>query len=205
MKPINPKRCMLGFLYVVTTLLISSCASTKVLSTWKDTESTNAPLKKVLVMTVLPSQTSSNLLEDAFSSQLRQDGVETVLSDKVFAQQPSKEKVLEYAARNRIDSVLVSRLTGENEERVYYPPPTAYWSPYPYYSRWDSYYPHIYDYRGNVATYKYYYLETNVYEVSSKKLIWSATTETLEPENVAKETQVLAEKIVKAMKDDGLV
>jgi len=160
----------------------------------------------VLVVTGLQSNGDNQLLQDALVKRLKEDGVEAIAGYKAFKGSglPTKDQVIKYAVQNQVDSVLVSRITGENTEAIYHPP-TTYAVPYPYYSYWDSYYPHIYDRAGFSTKYKYYYLESNIYAVNDKTLIWTAVTEAMDPKNMAKKIKVFANEIFSAIRSGALI
>lgn len=193
-------------LLVLIAALLAACANAPVLNSWRNKGYDNIPLKKVLVVTGLQSNGDSHLLQDALVMQLQENGVEAIAGYTVFkgAGHPAKEQVIKYAIRNQVDSVLVSRITGENTEAIYHPS-IAYAAPYAYYSYWDTYYPHIFDRAGFAAKYKYYYLESNIYAVNDKTLIWTAVTEALDPRNMTKEIKVFASEIVSAIKGSALI
>ena len=191
---------------VLVTALLAACASTVALNTWKDKGYDNTRLKKILVVTGLQRNADDRLLQDSLVNQLKENGVEAIAgyTELKDSGHPAKEQVINYAARHGFDAVLVSRITGENTEAVYHPP-IAYAAPYPYYSYFDTYYPHIYDRAGFAAKYKYYYLESNIYAVNDKSLIWTAVSEALDPQNMTEEIKVFANKIVSAIKDGALI
>ena len=193
-------------LMVLAALQLMACANTVVLNSWRNKGYDNTPLKKVLVVTGLRSSDDSHLLQDALVMQLKENGVEAIAGYAVFkgAGHPTKEQVLKYAIRNQVDSVLVSRITGENTEAIYHPS-IAYAAPYAYYSYWDTYYPHLFDRAGFSEKYKYYYLESNIYAVNDKTLIWTAVSEAVKPQNMADEIKVFANKIVSAIKGSALI
>lgn len=193
-------------LIVLVASLLAACASTVALNTWKDKGYDNFTLKKVLVVTGLQRNADNRLLEDALVMHLKENGVQAIAGYTVFKGSgvPAKEQVIKYAVRNQVDSVLVSRITGENTDAIYHPS-IAYAAPYAYYSYWDSYYPHIYDRAGFAGKYKYYYLESNIYAVNDKSLVWTGVTEAMDPKNMTKEIKVFANEIVSAIKKSALI
>jgi hypothetical protein len=58
---------------------------------------------------------------------------------------------------------------------------------------------------GYTATYKYYNVETNVYHVSTEKLVWSAASQTVDPTDINKESKEFASKIVRSLKESNLI
>jgi hypothetical protein len=191
---------------VLVASLLAACANTVVLNAWRDKGYDNTPLKKVLVVTGLQRNSDSHQLQDALVMQLKESGVEAIAGYTVFkgSGHPAKEQVMKYAIQNQVDSILVSRITGENTEAIYHPS-TTYGVPYPYYSYWDTYYPRMYDRAGFAAKYKYYYLESNIYAVYDKKLVWTAVSEAMDPKNMANEIKVFANQIVSAIKSSALI
>ena len=187
-------------------LLLAACANTVAFNAWRAKGYDNIPLKKVIVVTGLQRNADNHLLQDALVMKLKENGVDAIAGYTVFksSAHPAKEQVIKYAVQNQVDSVLISRVTGENTEAIYHPP-TTYAVPYPYYSYWDTYYPHIYDRAGFVAKYKYYYLETNIYAVHDKALIWTAVSDPMDPQNVTKEIKNFANGIVAAIKRSELI
>ena len=187
-------------------LLPAACANTVVFNAWRDKGYDNIPLKKVIVVTGLQRNADNHLLQDALVMKLKENGVDAIAGYTALkgSDHPAKEQVIKYAIQNQVDSVLISRVTGENTETIYHPP-TTYAVPYPYYSYWDTYYPHIYDRAGFVAKYKYYYLETNIYAVHDKALIWTAVSDPMDPQNVTKEIKNFANGIVAAIKRSELI
>ena len=203
MKLLNKRKTVL---IVLVTLLLAACASTVTLNTWKDKGYDNFTLKKVLVLTGLQRKADNHLLEDALVMHLKANGIEAIAGYTVFngSGVPAKEQVIKYAVRNQVDSVLVSRITGENSDSIYHPS-ISYAAPYAYYSYWDSYYPHIYDRAGFAGKYKYYYLESNIYAVNDKSLVWTAVTQAVDPKNLTKEIKGFADEIISAIKNSALI
>lgn len=203
MKFFNQRRMVL---VVIVTSLLAACASTTVLNAWRDKGYDNLPLKKVLVVTGLQGDVDNHRLQDALVMRLKENGVEAIAGYRVFKGSglPARDQVIKYAVRNQVDSVLISRITGENTEAIYHPQ-AAYTAPYRYYSYWDTYYPHIYDRAGFAAKYKYYYLESNIYAVNDKTLIWTAVTGAMDPQNMANEIKGFAKEIVATIKSSALI
>jgi len=195
------------FFVVLTAVLLASCAENKViLNSWVDKAYDNTTLNKVLVVSGLQSSGDDRLLQDALVAQLRAGGVDAVAEHKVFkgSRHPTKEQIMAYAIQNHFDSVLVTRITGENSGAVFQLTP-HYGSPYPYYSYWDTYYPHLYDRPGFAAKYKFYYLESNIYAVTNKELVWTTVSQPMDPRNMTGKIEAFAGDIISAIKRNGLM
>jgi hypothetical protein len=201
--------CYIKLLTVtIVAIILSACATTKFTGVWTNENYKGGPIKSIMVVGVAKNERNRNIFETAVAKAFSEQGVRAVTSVKTLdGKKPSKENVIEAAKANQIQAVLVTRLVGVTEEQVYNPP-TAYAAPYPYYYRWNSYYPHMYDYVGSpgyYTTYQNVHLETNIYDVTGKQLIWSAASETFNPEDVNDVVNELAEKFVEQLKSDKLI
>jgi hypothetical protein len=187
--------------------LLSACAHTKLTAVWSDDAYLGGPMKKVMVVVVLDNSINRKIVESALVEELKQNGVEGIASNKALgSKELSKENITQAAKENQVDGLMAVRLTGVDQEQVYHAP--VYSIPYPYYYTWDSYYPHMHEnlgMPGYTATYKYYNVETNVYHVSTEKLVWSAASQTVDPTDINKESKEFASKIVRSLKESNLI
>ena len=201
----NLRICSLTVLVII--VFANACTSTKLTAVWKDDSYTGGPMKKVMVVAALDSTVNRKIVESALVEELKQNGVQGIASNMALGDQKlSEANVIETAKQNQVDGLMAMRLTGVDEEQVYHPP--TYSVPYPYYYTWDSYYPYMHEQvgmPGYTATYKYYNVETNVYAASTEKLVWSAASQTVDPKDINKEAQEFARKIVRSLKDKGLI
>ena len=175
---------------------------------WTDENYTQIPLQTMMILGVAENPRNRNIFESAMTAELEKHGVKAVSSAKLMGDKEiNKENVAQTAEENQMQAVLVTRLVGTKEEQVYHPP-TYSGVPDPYYRRWDSYYPHMYDYAytpGYMASYTNVHLETSVFDVKGRNLVWSAATETFEPQNINEEAKKLAEILVRKMRESKLV
>lgn len=188
-------------------LFLASCASTQLTALWSDESYNGGPLKKVLVVAVLGNPQNRRIVEKALATELNQNGVEALSSAEVLGDKElDKDIVVAAASDNEVDSVMAVRLLGVDEEYAYHAP-SGYSIPDPYYYRWNTYYPRMYDHvdSGYMVSYKYVNLETNIFSTETKSLVWSAATETFDPQDINKEAQQFAQKIVKGVRKSGLV
>jgi hypothetical protein len=199
-----------GILCLATVLFLAlfGCASTTVTGVWRDESYKQTPIKSIMVIGVAENTRNRNIFESAMVAEFEKRGVRAIPSAKLLKDQEiNKKNVVEAAINSQMQAVLVTRLVGTKKEQVYHPP-TSYGVPDPYYRRWDSYYPHMYDYAyapGYMATYTNVVLETSVFAVKEQSLIWSAASETFEPQNINEEVKKLAEILVRKMRESKLV
>jgi len=170
-------RQMLFFLLLITSLLASACATTAVTNAWRD-PTYQGPIKKVLVIGVSQKKAVQRFFEDEFVRQLRAAGTDAIAGYTIlpYEEDINKDFIAAKAKESGADTVLVTRPLGRTTERTYVPG-QVYAVPAPYY-RWGSYYGQAYS-PGYVVEDEYVYVETNLFDLQSEKLIWSAQSETL--------------------------
>jgi len=163
------------FLLLTLSPLLLSCASTKTIKVWKD-EGYSQRLRKVLVIAVADQDYMRNHFENVLSNSLTSRGIEAVPSNKIFPQSLKLDrKAIEAKVRELgIGSVLVTRSTGKTEESWLDPGytfvvPVGYYEWYGFYS--DSF--AMVTIPGQAYDAEFFSLTTNIYDVSSEKLIWS--------------------------------
>jgi hypothetical protein len=184
-------------------LALGACASTTLESVWKQPDYAGPAVRKVMVMGVSEDATIRRAFEDEFSGQLRARGLEAVPS---YTEIPAdgkvdREQIRRALGRVGADSVLITRLVRLEKETVVTP---AVYSPaytgsfYGYYGNAWTYQPSVYQY--NVAT-----VETNLWNVASEQMIWSATTRTFDPERIRNELPEFSRLLVDSLAGSGLL
>ena len=114
-------------------------------------------------------------------------------------QREEGKKLLE---KNGIDGVLIISVLDVKEEE-YYVPGTAYYQPmtlHPYYGAYYGYWTTVYD---RVYTPGYYessteiFLESNLYDIATEELLWSAQSKTVNAESIPELVRAYADLLVK--------
>jgi hypothetical protein len=180
---------------------LTSCASTELSEAWFDSSYTGGPLESVLVVGVSDNVRRRGLFEQELTSRFNSRGVAAVASMSVAptVEDLDEESVKKKARELDIESVIVTKLLSVDKERYYVSgQPTRY---YGYYDRATG--------RelspGFWAEYEIVKLETNLYDVASDKLIWSAASETFDPPPIEKFVQSLSKKIIDDLTKRGLL
>ena len=202
MKPLL--RCLL-----VCVLILSSCTSTKITSSWKLPNKTIhiEKLHKVLVVALLYNETNSRMAEDHMVAYLQGKGIASYMyfsngfnkNDEAAIQQKIKE--------DGFDGAITMRLIDVDKDSYYKPKSTD--ANYPnYYSSFGSYFyrnrminqtPDIY------ITTKTFTVETTVYSIQENKLIWTGITKSIDPKGMHKMTSEVAKAVYKKMCKEGFV
>lgn len=192
----------------VFALLVAACAQTDVRNTWKAPDDSGPPLRKVMVVGVTSRADVRRTFEDAFVAQLKAGGVDAVPS---YASEPDlgpeSKDVLRTAVRaNGVDGVLVARLVRRDQQTQVIPGtpvPAGVMRPglYGYYPHaWVGHYEPATVVQTDVVT-----AEVKVFRTASEALIWTATTETFAPNDVAKSSRDYAQVVIKALTKDRLL
>jgi hypothetical protein len=186
---------------VFAAMFLSACASTQFTGVWTDENYKGGPIKSIMIVGVAKNQRNRNIFESAMVNAFNQQGVHAVASTKLLDDKKiTKENVIQAAEANHLQTVLVTRFTGKTQQEVYNPPN--------YYYGWDSFYPTMYGYVGSpgyYTTFQYVHLETNIYTLPQKQMIWSAASQTVDPDNINQDSVEFAQKVVEKLKSSKLI
>jgi hypothetical protein len=200
---------------LLTIIVIFECCSpsTYITGSWK----TPAPLTKQYSMIMVAALTNNTIaratLENDMANTLGSSA--TVLKSidefppNVTGSDSSKVALMNKVKNKNVDAILtISILSKETESRYIsgrgpYDPLgyTFYDDFWGYYNYW---YPHFYD-QGYYVQNKVYFIETNLYDTQTQKLIWSAQSKTYNPEDLNNFSKEFASVIVSKMKTDGVL
>ena len=188
-------RVMYGIL-MLSAVLITSCATTKVSSVWKDREYNIQP-KKIMVIGIAKSSADKRITEDEFVRQIKERGTDAVASYMVLPDSKQsndvaiEEKVKELGA----DAMLIARLVSREAVR---PTSAAAISPSVGFGTWHSFFGLSYQMSSSGYD-RYMIMETNLYQVSKDNLIWAATSRTEIDGSDQKNIQSYISVMVKSM------
>ncbi len=190
-------------------LFLSSCANTKISQSWVEPNHKKA-YNDILVIGIAESQQNRRAYESYFVEELQTVGVEGEASYKLIKDSKINREVVTKAIKGlEIDAVIVTHLVGVDEETVYRPS-MDYMPMYGggYYGGLYSYYPHVNTYvhrPGYYTTHETYTLETNLYDVESEELVWSARSRTFAPESVDEVITDLTKLLIKDLSEKNLI
>jgi hypothetical protein len=197
-------RLFRGAVFAAAAMLLCACASTTLQSAWFDTSYKGGAFRKILVVGVGANVTDRRVFEDIFSQKLTAAGTPGIpgyqfLADDARANEPGWNAGI---AQSGADGLLLVRVLGiDTKTRVsttmvpgpgFYGPYAGWWGPsmvaVPEVSQYDL---------ANV--------ETNLFDVKAKRLVWAGTTQTYNPTTVAKETPGFADLIIGQLAARGLI
>lgn len=196
-------RSTLAWAAVALAALVSGCETTTIRSAWFDTEFTGPPMRKIVVLGGGISSIESRVFEDQFVEKLRAAGVEAVaghtlgLDDDKLGSDAFASKVNDTGAQGLL---LVRLLNVDTRTQV----TTTMvhggmgWGRGPWGGPWAA--------GGSsmrtmvpvqqVTQYDVAAVETKLFHVQTKQVVWAATTSTQNPRTVARETPAFAELII---------
>jgi hypothetical protein len=188
---------------IVLACLVASCASTTLQSTWRDPAYQGGAFKRIFVLTLSTRDvTARRVLEDVVVAKLTAGGVEAVPAWQFLANDgPADESALTAAVTaSRADALLMVRLLGVDTQLTVWPPPMGpgpRFGWYGFYSGWYAY-PQVTQTQTAVV-------ETTLFDVRSQRIVWSATSETLNPSSVQRDAPGFADVILASLRKDGLL
>jgi hypothetical protein len=159
--------------YLTTGLIVATgltaCTMTRMTS-WSDPAFKNRPIGKTMVLGIPEEGSTSQRYEGYFVEKLQEQGVDGTSCYSLL--QPTEiiteEELVQYLQQHGYDSILVTRIVGERDHAQ-----VASGGSYP------SYYGDYYGFYSHTMTHTYvdnimeYILETNLYDVESRKLVWT--------------------------------
>jgi hypothetical protein len=182
---------------LLATAALAGCATTtKVTSSWKDPAAAKAKVEKVLVVGLVPEESVRRNLEETLAKELRQKGAQALPSAQFIQEGSSltREKVKQVVEGNDFDSVLVAQYQGTERKFEYVP------------GTYEDYFGYMYPtvYRpGYTRETREVKLESRLFHAENGgKMVWSATTSTVDPTSAGKAIPEVAKKIVDRLDKD---
>ncbi len=201
---------------LVFTLCLAGCSSgTKITGSWKAPE---AMKYKTFFVTVLNRDlTVRTAVEGNLSSSLTKSGVNVTKSVELFSPatkietKTEREQVIKKIQAGGYEAIMAISLIKKEENTYYVPGTTAAYDPKSL-GGFSGMFPGYYD--NGVSTYstpgyyqtdKIYFIESNVYDGKTLKLVWSAQSQTFNPVNIKAASSEFSSVVVDALKKDKLI
>ena len=192
------------FLLSICSTLFTSCATTTITDTWKD-KAYQGNAQNIVVIMVARTQYLRDMFEGRFVAELRARGNNATQSNKIvtFEQLTDKELVKSKIKSTDADTVLIARLVDSKTIKAYEPGhvnavPIAY-------SYWGTYYEIVSVDYGYTDDIQVAYIETNLYDVKTEKLVWSARSKTERSGGEQHLINTFIDRIVKKLSSDKII
>jgi hypothetical protein len=207
---------MKAFYYLLATLFLVSCSSTRVVDSWTNKEYSNYKPKKVLIVGITDNLTARTIFEEQLKNELALRGIEAIESSNVFAATFTSSKQteddinreIEKISKDGIDAVLISAVKGVDEKESY--SGDVYRTGY-YWRRFGRYYylyQDVYFDKGYYNNYKVYHIEASLYnlkENNDKSLVWVASYDIVDPKNINATVDDYVKAIIKSLENEQLI
>jgi hypothetical protein len=188
-------------------LLLLACASTKLAQVWKAPQP-GPPPRKVLVVAVVPQETSRRQMEGALVERLQKRGLQAVPVNALApdGQPLDRAKVEELVRREGFDGVVVSRYAGTTDSTSYVPGgPVGNPAALGFYGYYGALYPTVYT-SGHVVQNETVNVETMLYHAQGKgELVWSTTSQTFNPNSPSQTIEEISGAVVERMAQDKVI
>lgn len=193
-------------LSILLLLLMISCSSTKIISSWREPNKviTNESLKKVLVVAIFDNDISSHNAEDQMVAYLNGKGVESYNYFKPSFDKKNEEVIRTKIKKDGFDGAVTMRLIDVDKEKIYTTRDIEFFPDF-YLTFSGYYYRSWYSTPGYYIETKTFTVETNVYSIKMNKIIWSGITKTTNPDGLKRMTSQIAKVVYKQMLKEGFV
>jgi len=190
--------------------LVVSCASpSRLIGSWQNDDYSKRTMRKVMVIAVTADVRVRKMAEAEFVRQFQERKVQAVPSLDLLGTQTeiNRENVEKALVGTDIDAVFTIRVADERSEetevpdarRNYTEPPSYYYNFYDYHERSSA----SISTPGYTATSQIYLLESNLYDVGTADLMWTATTQTTDPRSAEDALPPLSRILMKSLDRSG--
>ena len=198
-----------------TAVMLASCANTKISQSWVEPDNKKS-YNDILIIGIAESEQNRRAYESYFVEALREKGTEAEASYKLIKsdQKIDRKTVAKAIEGMEIDGVIITHMTAVDEETIYRPGmgySAVGYGAYGYGGYGGGmygYYPHVNSYvhsPGYYTTHETYTLETNLYDVVTEELVWSARSRTFSPESVDEVIVDLTKLLIKDLEEKNLI
>lgn len=187
--PVLPAAAML--------MLLSACASTDLTAVWKDAQY-KGHARKIMVIGILQSPVIQRQFEDDMVRRLKEHRTDAIAGYTVLPDRPENDRA---AAEQKIrelgaDAVMIVQVVDKKTVTNYVPSPGYYGS------TWQGYYAYS---PGTMVQNDYAVVQTYLYDLASRKPIWTASSETLLGDNAGSRVAAFVKVIVKSLADNNVI
>ena len=193
--------CCMGAMFLFS---LMSCATTTLTNVWKDKDYQGKPHNIVVIM-VTKSPVTRELVEGMFVAGLDSRGNNAIASSKIIPlDQLSDRNIVESKIKGMgADAVLVTRLFDRKKMETY-TPGVIYGFP-DYYYDWWGYYEYVMVTPGYSDETQVLIAETNMYDIETEKLIWSARSETEGTEGDQQIIKTFVKIMIHKLASEGII
>ncbi|HVO49610.1 MAG TPA: DUF4136 domain-containing protein [Thermoanaerobaculia bacterium] len=191
-------------------LAASAQAGTKIVNSWADANFGKMKFKNVLAIVATKDASLRRTAEDEICKNIVKTACTrgyTVLSE---AESADKEKAIAKIKAGGFDAVILLRALGGDggvTREAGAAMPQYYWTFDVYYGYWGGSWgvPYVAANTSYTKAQTYVTLETNIYDLSTDKLVWGGSTQTKNPDSARETVKDVTKTVRKDLKAKGLV
>jgi hypothetical protein len=193
----------LPFLLFALVILVAGCQTTSIQSAWYDTNFRGGPMRKIVVVGSVDTVSDGRVFEDIFAEQLRAAGVEGVAGYTVIADEAraGETPFATAVANTGAQGLLLVRLLRVDTRTQVSTTMVSGGMGWGWGSAWGPTMVPV----QQVSQYDLATVESKLYDVQTKQLVWAATTTTFNPTSVARETPRFAGVIIGQLAQRGII
>ena len=191
---------LFGALSILMLFFMTSCASTKITGEWKDPNMTAKQFKNIMVIGVAKQPRDRRAYEDEFVRQLKAKGVLAIASRTLIPHDKMRDKAtIEQTVESAgFDGVIITRVGDtKSRERDYYRT-----NMYDYYNSSFAITPY---YRVGSSNQQKYGFESNLYDATTEKLVFSLSSDTYAQDNINKRLGSYIKTVVNKLRQNKLL
>ena len=202
--------------FIFSVILTACASSTQITGSWKNKDIEAPAYHNIFIAALTHDIAARELVENELATQLRDRGIKVTTSIELFGpitreQAGNRDEIVKKVQENGKDAILTLSLVDTETETRYVPGDNNYYAPtitYNFYGSfsnyYDYYYPQLYE-PGYYANDKVYFLESNLYDVASEELLWSAQSQSYSPEDIESFAEEFSEVTIARLHKDGLI
>lgn len=210
----------LFLLFAIT--MLSGCASVTLDSSWKDPALTVKPYRKILVLAIVDKVQSRQIFEEVFAGEIGKHSAVGITSYSItgVTDTPTRASLEDAVKKSGADAVITTRMVSikkDRDVRTGFVMTDRGYSNINY-SGAEVYPTNFLDFYGGAVSYATFdhqtvdvtkstrmTIETNLFDCSSGKLVWHGTSSAVDPKGLITISKDLADSVIKAMAQDGLM
>ena len=205
-----PKRNFILHLISIPLLLVffGCTPSTKITSSWVQNPVQEGGIHSILIIALARDTTSRKLWENSFAEQFAGKNRQAIASHTIAEDPiaPQEEVILKVIQQAQADTVLITHLI-DSDTTTKWHPGTVRYEP-SFYSGMYGYYGHAY--RAvysppTVTTRTVVSLESNMYDVATKELVWAAQSDTVNPKLLKTDFDSMVKTLMKDLQRKGVL
>ena len=196
--------------------LLIGCSSTRLVSSWKNSDTLDFKTDKILVVGMTQNLNARSLFEEKLRSQLFLRDINAIKSLEVFTpgfthSRKTEEDIIESVKvlkQKGFDAILVTAVKGAEIKKVRHK--EYYDVNYRFNSYRNYYFMHqdIYYQPGYYEEYKVYHVESSLYSITSdaeRTLVWTGSIDIIDPSKVHNTVIDFVDRIIKSLEKEQLI